>query len=275
MGKFAGAVFGLSIFFAAAFGILFETALLVLLFPFPRKWSRSLLGLLTSLWFELANLLLTHLLGLHIFVYGDPLPRHDDRESALIISNHPTRVDWMLLWPFFGECGVLRDLRIVLKAPLRKIPAIGWHIQLANFIFLERDLSKDREYIKRACNLLANEISHMERHPAVLIFPEGTDLSRSNIAKGHKFAEAKGLTKYNRVLHPRTTGMRIFFDECKHMGIEHVYDITVSYEENPHGTRPSEASIVGNTMPKSMHVHLKRYDVKVRASFTQQSTCSR
>ena len=41
------------------------------------------------------------------------------------------------------------------------------------------------------------------------------------------------------------------------------YDLTLSYEESPPGTRPSEQSIIGTTMPKAMHVFFKRYDVKV------------
>lgn len=140
-----GVVFGLSVFFACFTGVFWETALFIVLYPFPRSWSRNVMGFLTTMWFEFANFLLIHLLGLRISTHGDPLPLPSRRESALILSNHPTRVDWMLLWPWFSECGKLGDLRIVLKAPLRKIPAIGWHIQLANFIFLERDLSKDRE----------------------------------------------------------------------------------------------------------------------------------
>ncbi len=51
----------------------------------------------------------------------------------------------MLLWPFFGHLGALSDLRVVLKSPLRTVPAIGWHIQLASFVFLERNLEKDTE----------------------------------------------------------------------------------------------------------------------------------
>ncbi len=140
-----GIFYGLAIFYAASVGVVLEVALLVVLLPFPRAWSRSLIGVLTTIWFEFASFLLIHLLGLRIMVHGDALPPHDARESALVMSNHPSRVDWMLLWPLFSECGNLADLKIVLKAPLRKIPAIGWHIQLANFIFLERDLSKDRE----------------------------------------------------------------------------------------------------------------------------------
>lgn len=110
-----GVAYGLSIFVAAMTGLALETALLIVLFPFPRWISRNLVGWLTTMWFELASFLLVSLLGLRLYVHGDPLPPHHARESALVISNHPTRIDWMLLWPFFSECGVLSDLKIVLK----------------------------------------------------------------------------------------------------------------------------------------------------------------
>ena len=110
-----GVAYGLSIFTAATTGLVLETALLLVLYPFPRWISRNLVGRLTTLWFELASFLLVSLLGLRLYVHGDPLPPPHARESALVVSNHPTRIDWMLLWPFFSECGVLSDLKIVLK----------------------------------------------------------------------------------------------------------------------------------------------------------------
>ena len=200
-----GVVFGLVIFLVAAFGLVFETVLLAVVYPFSRRLARHVIGTLTRLWFELAGMLLIHMLGLRLVVHGNEFSKkpgsallgsrscwHNFRHlaksnmlhcstsllqllkpgSGLYISNHPTRVDWMLLWPYFAHLGVLPDLKIVLKAPLRKIPAIGWHIQLANFIFLERDLVKDKQYIQRACDLLGAEMAELQREPTVLIFPE-------------------------------------------------------------------------------------------------------
>lgn len=39
-----------------------------------------------------------------------------------------------------------------------------------------------------------------------LLFPEGTDLTATNVAKSGQFAEKHGLPVYRHVLHPRTTG---------------------------------------------------------------------
>lgn len=264
MASFSGTIFCATIFLAAALAIILETFVLMVVLPLPTWISRTVIGRFSQMWFRLANFLLIHLLNHRVLVHGDGV-QLQNKESALIISNHPTRIDWMLLWPLFGNYGVLPELKIVLKSPLRKIPAIGWHIQLAKFIFLERNLEKDKPYIQKSCRLLAHDIKNSYK-PIVLMFPEGTDLSCSNVAKGHLFAEKKGLQKYHRVLHPRTTGLRLFFDGCKQANFDALYDFTISYTENPFGRRPSEKSILENKMPHAMHVHIKRYDMKVSRS---------
>ena len=54
------------------------------------------------------------------------------------------------------------------------------------------------------------------------VYIQGTDLSKNNLRRSHAFSEKKGLAQYNRVLHPRTTGLRLFFDECKEMGVDYM-----------------------------------------------------
>lgn len=40
----------------------------------------------------------------------------------------------------------------------------------------------------------------------ILLFPEGTDLSPSNIVRSNKYADKNNLPNYKHVLHPKTTG---------------------------------------------------------------------
>ena len=76
--------------------------------------------------------------------------------------------------------GLCRTLKIALKEPMRKIPFFGWAMQAFLFIFLARN---DREGdLKR----LRARLTHMVGHGddvALLLFPEGTDLSPSNQEK--------------------------------------------------------------------------------------------
>jgi len=66
-------------------------------------------------------------------------------ERALVMSNHRTRLDWMLLWSLFARVGSLNRLRIVLKAGLKSAPVFGFVMQMLGFLFLSRDWKKDKQ----------------------------------------------------------------------------------------------------------------------------------
>ena len=54
----------------------------------------------------------------------------------------------------------------------------------------------------------------------LLIFPEGTDLSQSNIRKSHTFAREHGLPCYEHVLQPRISGFAACVEACLAAGAE-------------------------------------------------------
>ena len=71
------------------------------------------------------------------------------------------------------------------------------------YIFLERRREDDLPKIGRVCHyLLSADIASN-----VFIFPEGTDLSASNLAKAHQFAKDRSLLPLNHVLYPKTGGL--------------------------------------------------------------------
>lgn len=49
----------------------------------------------------------------------------------------------------------------------------------------------------------------------ILLFPEGTDLTKETKERSDKFAEKSDLPKYDFVLHPRTTGFTHIMQEMK------------------------------------------------------------
>jgi 1-acyl-sn-glycerol-3-phosphate acyltransferase len=148
-------------------------------------------------------------------------------------------------WPE-GRCvnaGVRAGrLKILMKEPLRKLPVVGWAMQLMAMIFLHRAWEADRPHLMKMldyfrlssegrglagaalCARLAAELRLPAGYPVQLqLFPEGTDLTPETIAKSHKYAEENGLPKvraalrtsaprpsaraqYQHVLHPKTTG---------------------------------------------------------------------
>jgi lysocardiolipin and lysophospholipid acyltransferase len=94
-------------------------------------------------------------------VTGDDLT--NDKKPSLIILNHRTRLDWMFIWMLHSRFQILKQLKIVLKAQLKHLLGLGkffivfknnilfllgWSMQHAAFLFLERDWEKDQERIK-------------------------------------------------------------------------------------------------------------------------------
>ena len=61
-------------------------------------------------------------------------------------------MDWLYIWMLHSRFRILEQLKIVLKAPLKHIPGLGWAIQHAGYLFLERAWEQDKERIKNVIN---------------------------------------------------------------------------------------------------------------------------
>ncbi|CAF3059127.1 unnamed protein product [Rotaria socialis] len=90
--------------------------------------------------------LLEDLFNIKIVVTGDDLS--NDKKRSLIILNHRTRLDWMFVWMLHSRYKILKQLKIVLKAQLKRVPFLGWSIQHAGYLFLERIWTKDQQKMK-------------------------------------------------------------------------------------------------------------------------------
>ena len=194
--------------------------------------------------------------------WDDALTAPADGRVLIVMSNHRTRIDWLLLWPFFlraNEGRLLWRLKIALKSSLRNIPIFGWAMQHFRFLFLSRDRKMDEKIITETANhwTLSND------GPTFLIFPEGSDLSETNIAKSQAFAKEHGKPLFHHVLNPRTTGLLALRDAIgDDRRISGVVDLTMGYRESTPGTRTSEASILSGNMPRQVRVLIRKYSVE-------------
>lgn len=138
------------------------------------------------------------------------------------------------MWHFFARQGRFTNEKIVLKAELRSLPIIGWGTQLFGFVFLDRQKSKvsllpptrafvtvsvlpsafplvltpqDEEYIFKCLDVWGKA-----QYPVQLfIFPEGTDLSASNLAKSQAWARENNKPVLEHLLHPRPQGSHLIY----------------------------------------------------------------
>ncbi|KPI86611.1 hypothetical protein ABL78_4340 [Leptomonas seymouri] len=181
-------------------------------------------------------------------------------KAKVIIMNHHCRLDWLYMLIFFARTREMtKHVRFVLKGELRRMSVLGWSMEMFRYVFLSRSWEADEKYIEKMV-----EFFHDTKDtPVVFIFPEGTDLSPSNIERSQAYAAKAGLPKFHHVLNPRTTGLTAII---KMLGgsekVEEVLDFTVGYTYHAPGERPNEPSLINGHQPKKVHLLLRRYVVE-------------
>jgi lysocardiolipin and lysophospholipid acyltransferase len=154
-------------------------------------------------------------------------------------------------WCYGSMIGVISNVVIILKDALRTVPIFGWLMQLGLYIFLRRQRDLDLPHITRMLSYLVSVGSH----PSLLLFPEGTDLSESNIAKSNQFAKSAGLPEYQYVLHPKPSGLCVALDFFRNSDTA-LHDVTLAYEDFSPGKRSTEYDLMtGADSPAPSHHH--------------------
>lgn len=252
---------GIFVFTVLAFLAFFHTTLLlapsILLILFVgtpgKKVYRAWGAFVQNLWFSLATAGLELALGVKVRVYGD-MPQTGER--ALILCNHRTRVDWVFLWCLCLRTRQLSQIRFVLKDSLKSIPGVGWAMQMFMFIFMTRDKSKDLIHMQALCEYAVG----LGNNVTPVIFPEGTDLSESNLKKSQQFCVDKGLPVMHQVLQPKYAGFQTTL--CyMHPSLDAVYDVTIAYVDYIKGERATEFALVLGTPPREVHMFVKRTSI--------------
>uniref|UniRef100_A0A914PR90 Acyltransferase C-terminal domain-containing protein n=1 Tax=Panagrolaimus davidi TaxID=227884 RepID=A0A914PR90_9BILA len=76
-------------------------------------------------------------------------------------------------------------------------------------------------------------VSRVDAHKPLLLFPEGTDKCPRATGRSKTFAEKKNIVHYDYVLHPRITGfVHIIQKMRKENYIDHLYDVTIAFNDS-------------------------------------------
>ena len=203
--------------------------------------------------------------------------------------NHRTRLDWLYYWSVILRQGKLENEKIILKSNLKQIPGAGritvdllfledisylfdinetkltnsghccfisgWAMQVAMFLFLERNWEKDEPYLHQVLRYFTDTNYPLQ----ILIFPEGTDFDTHSVVKSNSYAMKNNLPIYNHVLHPRLRGFTYCVEQLRtNHGIDAIYDVTVGYHGN---LCRSEFDLAMGNFPHNVHFHIKRYPI--------------
>ncbi|MEL7471664.1 MAG: 1-acyl-sn-glycerol-3-phosphate acyltransferase, partial [Pseudomonadota bacterium] len=63
------------------------------------------------------------------------LPR-SDHAAAILLCNHQLDTDWLFAWEVLRVVQAHHLLKIVLLDEMRKVPIVGWAMEMAGFVFL-------------------------------------------------------------------------------------------------------------------------------------------
>ncbi|XP_045182485.1 lysocardiolipin acyltransferase 1-like [Mercenaria mercenaria] len=250
---FRGVSFVFLIFFSTYFGTIFIlTPFLPLYFVAP-VFARSITDKIIWCWKLYCVSIYEVIFQTKVRIYGN-VPSNE--AANLMIMNHRTRFDWLYLFSYQVRHASLRRYAISLKNGLKFLPGIGWAMQIAGFVFLDRKWEDDQETISRCLQVF----KHTNYKPQILLFPEGTDLTKNTKKRSDAHAEKYSLPKYDFVLHPRTTGFTHFVQEMKKNEIlDCVTDITIAYP----GTIPqNEMDIIKGNFPSEIHFLIDWYPNK-------------
>jgi len=183
----------------------------------------------------------------------------DARHKPLfVMSNHPTRIDWLVLWSWWARFATIGKQKISLKYGLKLLPGAGWGMQFAGFLFLRRHWVADQMHMTAAFDYYKRNNFTAQW----LFFPEGTNLTPETAAIDLKYVEKTreklGLTSYKHVLHPRTTGFVHAINELR-ATTDVLYDVTMGYDD---GYDWTEFDLAHGRLPQTVHFIFKRYDLK-------------
>eukprot|EP00405_Crypthecodinium_cohnii_P006269 CAMPEP_0194780182 /NCGR_PEP_ID=MMETSP0323_2-20130528/72982_1 /TAXON_ID=2866 ORGANISM="Crypthecodinium cohnii, Strain Seligo" /NCGR_SAMPLE_ID=MMETSP0323_2 /ASSEMBLY_ACC=CAM_ASM_000346 /LENGTH=299 /DNA_ID=CAMNT_0039718081 /DNA_START=51 /DNA_END=946 /DNA_ORIENTATION=- len=173
--------------------------------------------------------------------------------DVILIKNHRTRIDWMFTWGLCLALDRLGSLKIVMKDSLKKVPFFGWAMQHFGFTFLSR---KNRDHDLATLKWSSSYQSHEPgSRMTMLIFPEGTDLSSSNLEKSKAFATKAGLPVYREVLHPKIAGLGAVVAGASTPTL--MLDATIAYVEHTPGLRPNESGLFCGKPPREVHIRIE------------------
>lgn len=220
----------------------------ILLYPFSRRACRAVnRWCARSIW-GMWVLMAEHQNGIELRFTGDPIPK---RENALLLPNHQTMADVMVLLCFGWRCGRLGDTKFFVKDIVKWVPGVGWGMKLLDCVYVKRDWARDRAGIAKLFAKYRDE-----NIPLFLVsFLEGTRIRPSKLAAAQAFAQERDLHVPQHTLVPRTKGfvasMTGLYDY-----LDAVYDITIAYPDFTPTLVECFAAKV-----KRIDVHVKRYPI--------------
>ncbi|XP_057815530.2 1-acyl-sn-glycerol-3-phosphate acyltransferase 2 [Cryptomeria japonica] len=229
----------------------FQAILFLIVLPFSRNlYRRANIIMMDLLWSELVWLV-TWWAGVKIRVYTDADTwKLMGKEHALLVCNHRSDIDWLVGWVLAQHFGCLGSARAIMKKSSKFLPVVGWSMWFSEYVFLERNWSRDEATLKSGFQRLKD----FPRPFWLGLFVEGTRFTTAKLLAAQEYATSTGLPVPRNLLIPRTKGFVSAVGNLRSF-VPAIYDITVAIpKEEP---SPTMLRLLKG-QPSVMHVHIKR-----------------
>lgn len=241
-------------FFTCGFFVnICQLLLIILVRPFDKQLSRSLINYLQYSFFSILVCVSEWYAGTRLRVYIDPEEEEKffAKEHGLVLMNHSYEIDWLAAWLLTEKMGLLGGNKAIAKKMLRYVPIMGWVWWMSEFIFLDRDFEKDKVVIK-------TQLKEVYTSPFpvwILLNAEGTRFTPAKHEASVKFAQEHGLPVLKHHLIPRTKGFTTSLSAIR--GIcPAVYDINLAFKRNAE-PKPTMLSQL-NGEPVEPYLYIRR-----------------
>ncbi|RMZ86043.1 hypothetical protein DV737_g309, partial [Chaetothyriales sp. CBS 132003] len=190
-------------------------------------------------------------------------------ERLVLMANHQIYSDWLYLWWVAYTSKMHGHIYIILKESLKYMPIISPGILFYGFIFMARKWGSDKSRMEYRLQKLKTRHSgplagSQPLDPMwLLIFPEGTNLSRNTRKDSVRWSQKSGIPDLRHELLPRSTGMQFCLEQLGD-SVEWVYDCTMAYEGVPAGEYAPEYFTLRSIYfqgrpPKSVNLYWRRF----------------
>jgi 1-acyl-sn-glycerol-3-phosphate acyltransferase len=187
--------------------------------------------------------------GTHIKLSGDPLP---PREHTILLVNHQQMADITFLMYLGRAKQRLGDMKWFVKDIIKWVPGVGWGLLFLDSLFVKRDWAADRASIDRTfASIIRGRVPLW-----LMLFPEGTRITRSKLERSQAFARERGLPVLRHLLTPRTKGFAASVQGLR-QHLHAVYDVTIAY---PTGVPTLVQYIRG--YGRIAHLHVRRFAIE-------------
>ncbi|KIV95552.1 hypothetical protein PV10_03190 [Exophiala mesophila] len=183
-------------------------------------------------------------------------------ESAIVVANHVSWVDFYLIQDLADRSSMLGRCRYFAKEQLKWVPFLGWGLWAMGMPLISRRWNRDQRELERVFRG-----PRRYQWPIWLIsYSEATRFTAHKHLQMIEWCKAHGRPVPRHTLYPRTKGFVATVKALRELSsVRAVYDLTLAYA---HGKQFMEAPSMWQTLSQPrldrdwrFHIHAERFDI--------------